>query len=193
MPSATNFFTYLNTLTPITKPDYEASLLSFKELKLQKGDYFVKAGQVCNQVAFISSGILRTFYNNEKAEDITYCFCVENNFTTSFKSFTTQTVSSLSIQAIEDTELLVINHTDLQTLYSKIPVWQTIGRILVEKEYVVVENHALSLNSETAKEKYLRLLKEQPAVIQKAPVQHIASYLGISRETLSRIRNQVTA
>jgi CRP-like cAMP-binding protein len=191
MSIVSNFHKFLNTIVPITDRDFEKSSASFKPLTLNKGDYFVKSGDICKQAAYINTGILRTFYINEKGEDITYCFCTENNLTASFKSFVSQTESSLSIQALEPTELLTIDHTDLHQLYSAFPVWQNIGRILVEKEYMVMEKYASTLNSETAKEKYLRLLQEQPSIIQRAAIQHIASYLGVSRETLSRIRKQL--
>jgi CRP-like cAMP-binding protein len=181
----------LDTLTQISDKDFEESILSFKEVRLNKGDYFVKTGDICKQAAYINKGILRTFYINEKGEDITYCFCTETNLTSSFKSFVSQTESTLSIQAIEPTELFVIEYTDLQQLYSKFSAWQNIGRILVEKEYMVMEQYASVLNNQSAKEKYLRLLNEQPAIIQKASIQHIASYLGVTRETLSRIRKQL--
>ena len=191
MNALANFKTFLNTMVPISDQDFEKSVLSFKPLTLNKGDYFVKSGDLCKQAAYVNTGILRTFYINEKGEDITYCFCTENNLTASFKSFVSQTASTLSIQALKPTELLVIDYADLQQLYSDFPVWQNIGRILVEKEYIVMEKYASTLNSETAKEKYLRLLREQPSIIQKAAIQHIASYLGVTRETLSRIRKQV--
>ena len=118
-------------------------------------------------------------------------FCTENSLTTSYKSFIVQKPSSLSIQALEDTELLVIDYEHLRKLYSASPAWQNVGRTIAEKEYMVMEQYAFVLNNETAKEKYLRLLKEQPQIIQKAAVNHIASYLGITTRTLSRIRSEI--
>lgn len=97
----------------------------------------------------------------------------------------------MSIQAIEETKLLVIDYSSLQKLYKSSPVWQNIGRKVAEQEYIVMEKYASVLNNETAKEKYLRLLKEQPTVIQKASVEDIASYLGVTRRTLSRIRKEI--
>ena len=158
-----------------------------------KGDFFVKQDKICKQIAFINKGILRTYYLNEKAEETTSCFCTENNFTTSYKSFILQSPSTLSIQAIEETELLVIDFADLQKLYATSLAWQNVGRAFAEKEYIIMEQYACSLNNETAKEKYLRLLKEQPQIIQKAPVNQIASYLGITTRTLSRIRREIIA
>lgn len=192
MQITNNFKSFLRTIVPISDLDFDNSTLKFRMLTLNKGDYFVKAGDVCKSAAYINTGILRTFYNNEKGEDTTYCFCVENNLNTSFKSFISQTESTLTIQALEKTELFVIDYKDLQQLYLDFPVWQNIGRILVEKEYIVMEKYASTLNSESAMQKYVRLLSEQPSIIQRASIQDIASYLGVSRETLSRIRKQLT-
>jgi CRP-like cAMP-binding protein len=191
MNDLNNFKSFIKTIVSISDEDFEMSTKQFKKITLNKGDFFIKSGSICTSAAYINKGILRTFCNNEKGEDITYCFCTENNLTTSFKSFISQAESTLSIQAIEKTELFVIEYEELQQLYSNFPVWQNIGRILVEKEYLVMEKYASTLNSETAKQKYLRLLAEQPSIIQKASIQHIASYLGITRETLSRIRKQL--
>lgn len=181
----------LKSITPISEHDLEESLASFQPQALKKGDFFVKSGDMCAKAAFLNSGIIRTYYVNEKGDDVTYCFCDTHRFTTSFKSFISRNPSALSMQALEDCELMTITYDALQGLYNQYPAWQAIGRILVEREFVVMEQYASSLSTETAKEKYLRLMKEQPAIIQRAPVQYIASYLGISRETLSRIRNQV--
>ena len=186
-----NFKKFIRQLIPISDTEFEQTVIFFKEQTLQKGDFFVRQDKVCRQIAFINKGTLRTFYINDKAEETTSCFCVENNLTTSYKSFILQQPSHLSIQALEDAELLVIDYEHLQKLYSTSPIWQNVGRTIAEKEYIVMEQYASVLNNETAKEKYLRLFKEQPQIIQKAPVKHIASYLGITTRTLSRIRREI--
>jgi CRP-like cAMP-binding protein len=183
---------FLRELAPITDKEFEETIYYFTNQNLKKGDFFAKQNKVCQHVAFILKGTLRTYYINDKGEDITSCFCTENRLTTSYKSFTTQQPSHLSLQAIEETELLVIDYDNLQKLYAKSIIWQTIGRAIAEKEYMEMEQYASVLNNETAKEKYLRLLKEQPQVVQKATVEDIASYLGITRRTLSRIRQEIT-
>jgi CRP-like cAMP-binding protein len=181
----------LNGLTPISKKEFEKSFQLFKPAKFDKGEYFIKSGGVCRHIAFINEGVLRTYYVNDKADEITICFCSERRFTTSFKSLITQQPSQLNIQAIEPTEVIALSYQDLQKLYIESKSWQTIGRLLAEREYLNMESYAVALNRESAKEKYARLLKEQPQVIQRAPVQQIASYLGVTRETLSRIRRNV--
>lgn len=186
------FKQFLKNIAPITDNDFADTISFFTKLNLQKGDFFVKQDKVCQHIAFIVKGTLRIFYINNKGEETTSCFCTENNFTTSYKSFILQQPSNLSIQAIEETELLVIDYNNLQKLYKSRPIWQNIGRTVAEREYIVMEKYASVLNNETAKEKYLRLLQEQPIVIQKATVEDIASYLGITRRTLSRIRQEIS-
>ncbi|MFK7953139.1 MAG: Crp/Fnr family transcriptional regulator [Ekhidna sp.] len=187
-----NFKLFIRKIVSISDQEFDETLKFFNEKKLKKGDYFVKQGEVCQHIAYISEGLLRTYYFNDKSEEITSCFCVKNAMTSSYKSFINQEPSKLSIQALEDTQLLIIDHKHLQILYSKSTIWQQIGRMLSEQEYIVIEHYASVLNNETAKEKYLRLLQEQPHVIQKAKVEDIASYLGVTRRTLSRIRQEIT-
>lgn len=186
-----SFKQFLNNITAITDEDFETASSHFKTIKLSKNSYFAIQGKICQEVAFIKKGTLRTYYLNEKSEEVTSCFCTENNLTTSYKSFVSQQPSELSIQAIEDVELLVIEYLDLQKLYQQSIVWQNIGRIIAERQYMVMEQYANILCNETAKEKYLRLLKEQPSILNKASVHDIASYLGVTRRTLSRIRKEI--
>ncbi len=182
---------YLNAITPISDQEFADSIHFFVPKKIKKGDYFVRQNQVCSHLAFILSGTIRMFYINEKAEEITACFCTENHLTSSYKSFVLQEPSHLILQAITDLEVLIISHGDLQKMYDLYPVWNTIGRSIVEQEYFRMEQYAAVLNNESAKEKYLRLLKEQPEVLQVANIEDIATYLGITRRTLSRIRQEI--
>ena len=186
------FKQFLKSISPITDNEFADTMAYFSEQNLKKGDFFVKQDKVCQHIAFILKGTLRTYYINNKAEETISCFCTENSLTTSYKSFILQQSSNLNIQTIEDTQLLVIDYENLQKLYAKSVIWQTIGRTIAEREYMVMEQYASILNNETAKEKYLRLLKEQPSVLQKANVEHIASYLGVTRRTLSRIRQEIS-
>lgn len=188
----TNFKKFIRQITPISDKEFDETIIFFKEQTLQKGDYFVKQDQVCKHIAFIIKGTVRIYYINQKGEETTYGFCQENCLTTSFKSFISQTSSHLILQALEETILLSIDYTNLNILYQKYPTWQTIGRIITQNEFLNMEQYASVLNNETAKEKYLRLLKEQPTVLQKATVEDIASYLGITRRTLSRIRQEIS-
>ena len=186
-----NFKNFIGQITPISDTEFEETVIFFKIQTLQKGDFFVRQDKICRQIAFINKGTLRTYYHSEIGEEITSCFCTKNNFTTSYRSFILQQPSHLSIQALEETELYIIEYEQLQNLYRISPIWQNVGRTITEKEYIVMEQYASVLNNETAKEKYLRLLKEQPQIVQRVSVKHIASYLGITTRTLSRIRREI--
>lgn len=187
-----NLHQFLNNITLISEEDFENGFQYFRKVVLKKGDYFVKEDTICKQIAFINFGILRTFYFNERSEDTTSCFCTENNLTSSYKSFIVQEPSKLSIQAIEETELWVINYDDLQKLYVESPIWGKIGRLIAEREYIGMEKYASVLNNEKAKIKYLRLINEEPKIVQKVANQYIASYLGITSRTLSRIKLEIS-
>ncbi len=183
---------FLKNISTITDNEFTETISYFSERQLQKGDFFVKQNKICRYIGFIISGSIRIYYINQKGEEITYGFCQENCLTTSFKSFISQTPSHLVLQALEDTSLLTIDFEHLDLLYKKYPTWQNIGRIITQNEFLIMEQYAAVLNNETAKEKYLRLLKEQPSILQKAKIEDIASYLGVTRRTLSRIRQDIS-
>ena len=185
------FRLYLKQFSPLSEQEFEDIFIYFKELKLKKNEYFIKEGQICKNVGFIVKGILRVYYINDKGDDITSCFCPVNSLTTSYKSLITKTFSTLNIQALNSVELLIISHDDFNKILISSPAWQHVMRIILQNEYFNMEKYVSVLSNETAIEKYKRLLEEQPQIIQIAPIQHIASYLGVTRRTLTRIRGDV--
>lgn len=184
--------TSLQSITTISDEEFENANTYFREVRLEKGESLLQEGNVCKQMAFVTRGVLRTFYLNHKAQEITHCFRTAGMFASAYRSFVLQEPSFLSITALEYVELILIDYDHLQKLYQTSLVWQRIGRILAERAYIEMEDYATVLNNELAIEKYQRLLKEQPEVIQKSNVEHIATYLGVTRRTLSRIRQEVS-
>lgn len=185
-----NFKKYLISLTQMNEETFDLSLEYLKVHSIRKNEFFVREGHVCNHIAFINKGLFRIFYLKDDVE-VNTCFCFENSITSSFDSFINRTASRENIQASEDSELLILSYADLQKLFSLSPDWQKVGRLLTERECLRLTNRLTSLSFETAREKYMSLLKSHPEIIQRVSIQHIASYLGVSRETLSRIRSQV--
>ena len=118
-----------------TEDAFDIAAPYFKQLIIKKGDYYLTEGKVSKSIAFIVSGLFRTYYLKDGLE-VTTCFCKENSFTTSYKSLITKQPSDLSIQAIEDAELLVIQFEDLKKLYEKHLFWQQVGRLVAEQEFV---------------------------------------------------------
>lgn len=184
---------FLQSLTPFSDEDFEKSKPFFRTLELKKGDALVEQGKICKQIAFINYGSFRTYYFNEKSEEITACFRTEMSVVSSYRSFVLQEPSSLAVVALEDSEVIVIEHEGLHKLYEESIPWLKIGRLIAEAEYINMEEYASVLNHESAKAKYLRLIKEQGQVINKVKVEHVASYLGVTRRTLSRIRQEILA
>lgn len=182
------FREYISKSCNMDEAAFEFARPYFREKRLYKGDYFIREGQLCHQLAFIHKGIFRSFYTDEEGDEKTYCFCSNNDIETSFESFISGKPSSLSIIAMEDAELLWIEKKDLNHLFENYLFWSELGRILVEMEYLKMARHAAETKTETAQDKYLRLMKERPELLQRVPLHYIASYLGISSRHLTRMR-----
>lgn len=179
----------LNAISPLSK-GLETNLKSILQLKeLPKKSVLLPRGQVCEYIYFVKKGILRCYYEKYDSQ-ITSWFMQEGDIIISVKSFYTQTPSEESIVALEDTTLFGIHFDDLQRIYVEFPEFNIIGRVLTTKYYIQSEERLYSLRKERAKDRYLSLLKNQPEILNRVPLKHVASYLGISLETLSRIRSE---
>jgi CRP-like cAMP-binding protein len=175
------------SLAPFSDEELDEAMKKFYPESLNRNDYFCKAGRIADRIAYVNRGVLRSFYLVIEKE-ITTFFQLPGSMAVALPSFLQLTPSSENIQALEDTELIVIHRKDLYKLYEDNWKWQQVGRILMEQYYIRLEEHMISLQSETAVERYERLLTRFPEVFQSVQLQYIASYLGISPETLSRIR-----
>ncbi|HEY8937034.1 MAG TPA: Crp/Fnr family transcriptional regulator, partial [Cyclobacteriaceae bacterium] len=132
----------------------------------------------------------RGFYNLD-GKEVTYWFGFENTFVTSFYSFITKKPSVENIQLIEDCILWSISYENVHKLYDQHPDIERLGRIMNERYYVMLEERFVSNHFKEAKERYENLMVTSPHILQRIPLGYIASYLGISQETLSRIRSKV--
>lgn len=185
------FKQYLDKIHLISNQDFNEGFKLFQEIELQKGDYFVRQGKICNRIGFVAQGTLRIFSVDQTGDEVTTCFCTESKMTTSYKSFIRKEPSQFAIQAIENTKLFTITSKDLEMLYQENETWSRIGRKLTEQEYLVMEDYAVMLNRESAKEKYKKLIQDIPGIVQIAKIQDLASYLGVTRRTLTRIREEI--
>ncbi len=177
----------LCSLAPFSDEELDVALERFYSESLNRNDFFCKAGRIADRLAFVEQGVLRSFYLINGKETTTF-FQLPGSIAVSLPSFLKMAPSIENIQALENTELRVIHRNDLYYLYENNWKWQQAGRVLMEQYYIQLEEHMISLQSETAVERYQRLISDSPEVFQTVQLQYIASYLGISPETLSRIR-----
>jgi CRP/FNR family transcriptional regulator, anaerobic regulatory protein len=181
---------HILSIIPVSKELENSIKQAAKRKTIAKGEIIINAGERCNHIYFIEKGLLRGFYFNEDKE-ITNWFASDGEFATSFYSFIGKQASTETIEALEDCELLQLSYDDLQGLYENFPATERLGRIITENYYLKLESRFLSIQFKTAKERYLHLMATHPILLQRAPLGYIASWLGITQETLSRIRAEV--
>jgi len=153
-----------------------------------KGTSLIETGKPTDKVFFILSGYLRYFKTLATNKELVIHLYSPNNFATSLNSFFLGKKSEETLQTITDCEFLSISKSDLEKLYSTDYKWQTFGRKLMESFLIEKEERIIDQLSLTAQDRYLKLMKNQPAIIQNIPVKDIASFIGIQPQSLSRIR-----
>lgn len=171
-------------------PELETDITpKIKFLKKQKGDFLLKEGQVVSNLFVIEKGLVRSFYNSNERE-INVWFGFENVILGSVTPLFFNQPSIENIQFLEDTSLYYISSSDLNKLYETSLEMNIVGRKMAEEYCKILEERSFSLQTQSAEQRYNNLLKNQPEIVQRISLRHIASYLGISQETLSRIRRK---
>jgi len=185
-----NLLAHISSIIPVSKKLEQEISAAAKTISLAKNKIILHKDDRCTQLNFVETGLLRGYYFEEDKE-ITHWFAQEGEFATGFYSFISKEPSFEYIEALEDCTLTQISYSALQNLYTKFPETERIGRIITENYYIKLEERLLSLQFKTAKERYQNLFKQNPKLLQRASLGQIASYLGITQETLSRIRAEV--
>ncbi len=154
-----------------------------------KKAYLLRDGQVCDKACMVVKGLARAYYINED-RDITSRFMDEGFIITSWISYYQQQPGDEFIEAIEDTTLACIRYSDIQQLYKEYPLFNIVGRKQTEYSLYTSELRTRMLRKHTAEEKYAFFLNQHPDLMNRVPLKHIATYLGMNEETLSRIRSK---
>ncbi|MFZ1378661.1 MAG: Crp/Fnr family transcriptional regulator [Saprospiraceae bacterium] len=162
----------------------------FELIEIKKKDFLLQDGKICNFIGFIANGSIRHFHIKdgvEKTCDISF----ENSWVTDFQSFTHNTSCIMNLQAIEDTKVFIIKKENLYKLYNECSKYETFGRLMAEQVAQRATEIAMSLSSDKPEERFQNLIKNQADLFQRVPQKYIANFLGISPESLSRIRNRI--
>lgn len=159
--------------------------------QFKKGDFLLKEGDIANSYLVLNSGLIRAFAINYNAEDITTDFFSDHELVIDVLSLFQRIPTQESIQALTDGEGWMIEFPVFQQLFEEIPGFAEWGRLWMTKKLFAFKMKSIEIATMPSKERYLKLIKEKPEIIRSAPLKHIATYLGITDTSLSRIRKEI--
>lgn len=184
-------FNTINQKVKLTKEEEELCRNFFTPRKLRKKQYLLQQDDVCRYTAFVEKGVLRAYTVDDKGYEHIVQFAVEGWWISDMYSFLTGDPSTYNIEALEECELLLLTKNSNEELLTKIPKMERYFRILTQNALIAIQRRMVGALSKTAEEKYNQLLQIYPHLLQRVPQHMIASYLGVTPETLSRVRKQI--
>jgi CRP-like cAMP-binding protein len=182
-----------NAVSPITEEDWQMLEPQLRIHSFLKEEYYLRPGQTEQRIGFITRGSFRWYYINEKGEEVNFHFFLDNNFVVEFESFISQRPSNMYIQAMEDSEVIMLpDRKSILELYATSHHWSEFGRKIAESVYLASANRVQDFLFRNAEERYIQLLKQHPDIFQRVSLTHISSYLGVQGPSLSRIRKRIS-
>ncbi|MES2275712.1 MAG: Crp/Fnr family transcriptional regulator [Bacteroidota bacterium] len=184
------FFDYIQKISGklLSEDDKQLLMAHFKPKKLRKRQYFLQEGDVCKYIGFIVKGSARTFTVDEKGHENILKLSVENWWLADFESFYLLTPSRFNIEALEELEVLQSTNTQIEEFLKNIPAFSAMQNVISQNNTIATQKRMQTAFSYTAEERYEDLVSNYPNFLQRFPQNMIASYLGLSPETLSRIK-----
>jgi CRP-like cAMP-binding protein len=186
-----SFKKYVNQFIQLKEDEFRAFENILESRQIRKKEHFVSVNEICNKVLFFREGYFRFYHTGTSGNEITSDFYFAPGFVTSYTSFIIGNPSFVNVQALEDMEVFQFRKNDLYSLYSNYPRFERLGRLIAESIVISSEKHLFLLLNQTAEIRYKNLLGKYPQFIKQIPLQYIASYLGITQETLSRMRKSL--
>ncbi len=183
-----------NIAKHVSFPEKELSLFcnSFYPVQLAKKDFLLKQGDICSFEGFVTKGCLRVYTLDAMGNEYILHFAIKDWWITDIDSFTNQTSSHLSIQALEASEVLLINKNEKEALYQQSPNVEKLFRIMTQKTHVALQRRIIRDHSLTADDRYLYFINTYPKIAQRLTNIQLAAYLGISHEFVSKIRRKIS-
>jgi|TARA_B110000967_G_scaffold187529_1_gene209524 CRP-like cAMP-binding protein len=183
---------YLDQIATISNLDWSFFTSKLHRRVIEKKSIFLKVNEIENQISFIESGIVRLFIPKDNPEkEITFGFSFKNQFISAYDSFLTQSPSVYQLQALTETTILSLTYDDLQSVYKSTQIGNLIGRLTAEDLFLIKSNREQNLLNLTAEQRYLKLFKERPELLESIPLKYISSYIGVTAQALSRIRKRL--
>jgi CRP-like cAMP-binding protein len=180
----------LKGIAPLTDEDCDLFTQNLRLKNLDKGTHFLQIGEVARYIGFVNSGSLRMYYLAD-GKEVNIRFFLPNGYAACYQSLSFGEPSRYGIEALEEAELVIFDNSTLEKAYAQSHRWERFGRRVAELLFMQAERKIESLLFMTAEERYVQLLAEYPMIFSHVPLYHIASYLGVERETLSRLRNKI--
>ncbi len=182
---------FILNIVPISREDASEIANSFRQLQLKKGELLVKENQISDDYFYLQQGLMRTFLYDLKGDEITTDFFIENNIVFEVTSFFNRIPSEANIQAITDCFGFRISYKELNALFHNKVAFRDFGRAILVKEFISSKKRNYGMINRTAEQRYQDLLLSRPKILQHSPLKYVASYLGITDSTLSRLRKKM--
>ena len=180
---------YIETYFEVNKYDAEKITSFFTLTTLDKGEYFLKADRYADKLGFVQSGFMREYLLKDSKE-VTKWIAAKGYFTTDIAAFMFQKTAKFNIKALVDTELYVMDRADYEKINQVIPSWTTLEKKFLAKCFGILEDRMINQIALSAEERYQQLMAHNSEMFNQIPLQYIASMLGITSETLSRLRKR---
>jgi CRP/FNR family cyclic AMP-dependent transcriptional regulator len=182
---------HITRCAPIRSSDLEVFHSHLKPKAYKKKTLLLEQGEVCKFEAYIVKGCVKKYYLDQNGEEVILQFAVEDWWISDIGSFSEQKPSNLFIETLEDTQVLIIDFDSKQHLFKEIPQLERVFRIMMQRAYSVLESRFYATVAHPAEQRYLEFLEKYPTIPLRVPQQQIASYLGITPESLSRIKSKL--